>query len=192
LRPESTFELVVICTGNRARSPVAEGFLRMLLADLPVRVRSHGILELDGASVLPEALEAASPLGLDLSAHRASTLKGGDLSRSDLVLGFERSHVAAAVVEGGAPRERVFSLPELVELIEGAPQVSESDPITRARAIIADADARRVRGAPPAEVADPIGRDPAFFRATVERVRDLTIRVATGLFGPENVRSLSP
>ena len=27
---EKPFELVVVCTGNRVRSPVAEGFLRML------------------------------------------------------------------------------------------------------------------------------------------------------------------
>lgn len=189
MTPPPTFDLVVICTGNRARSPVAEGFLRSLVIDLPVQVRSLGVLDLEGSPALAEAVEAASSLGLDLSGHRARALKGEDLSQCDLVLGFESSHVVTAVIDGGAPRERVFSLPELVELIERGEPTDDADPIARARQTIAAAHARRVTGASPAEVADPIGRDPAFFRQTVEKVRDLSVRLAIGLFGRENVRS---
>jgi protein-tyrosine phosphatase len=191
-RSADLFELVLICTGNRARSPVAEGFLRHLLADLPVHVHSLGTLELEGAPALPEAVEAALSAGLDLSAHRSRALGGQDLRDADLVLGFEMSHIAAAVVDGGAPRERVFSLPELVELIEqtGAPR--EIDPIARARHVIAAANAHRVTGVPPAELADPLGKSARFHRDTVGRVRDLSVRLAVALFGRENVRALSP
>jgi protein-tyrosine phosphatase len=186
------FELVLICTGNRARSPIAEGYLRRLLADLPVHVHSLGTLELEGAPALPEALEAAARAGLDLSAHRSRALGGRDLSDADLVLGFELSHVAAAVMDGGAARERVFSLPELVELLEQARTPLETDPIERARNAIAAANALRVTGAPLAELADPIGQSASFHRDTVERVRDLSVRLAIGLFGRERVRPLSP
>ena len=188
---EDRFELVLICTGNRARSPVAEGFLRHLLADLPVRVRSLGTLELGGAPPLPEALEAASRVGLDLSAHRSQTLRGQELREADLVLGFELSHISAAVIDGGAPRERVFSLPELVELLEQGSPSLDTHPLARAREAIAAADARRVAGTPPAELTDPLGRSPKFHRDTVEQVRDLSERLAIGLFGRERVRPLS-
>ena len=191
MKPE-LFELVVVCTGNRARSPIAEGFLRRLLADLPVEVHSFGTLELTGAPALPEALEAAAAFDLDISAHRARTLSGEDLSQADLVLGFESSHLAAAVIDGGAPRERVFSLPELVELIEAAGAAQETDPIARARQTIATAHARRLVESPLAELADPLGQSSKVYRDTVERVRDLSVRLAVGLFGRERIRALTP
>ena len=45
-------------------------------------------------------------------------LEPGSLRDSDAVVGFEPVHVAAAVLEGGAPTERAFLLRELVELLE--------------------------------------------------------------------------
>jgi low molecular weight protein-tyrosine phosphatase len=186
------FEVILICTGNRARSPVAEGFLRHLVADLPVQVHSLGTLELAGEPALPEAVEAASAHGLDLSSHRARTLRGQDLGHADLVLGFERHHVAAAVIDGGALPEHAFTLPELVELLEQARSADSLDPVEGARKKIADAHARRA-GMPPtalAELADPLGQSRKVFRDTVEQVRDLSVRLAVGLFGRERTRQL--
>lgn len=182
---EQPFELVLLCTGNRARSPIAEAFFRDLLVGLPVRVRSLGTLEQVGAPPLREARKAASRVGLDISAHRSRALAGEDLSQADLVLGFERSHLAAAVVDGGAATERVFTLPELVQLIDVAEPAGALDPIERARETIAHAHAQRggELSRAPAELADPIGRNTAFHRDTVEQLRELSARVAAGLFG---------
>lgn len=189
-RSRDEFELVLLCTGNRARSPIAEGFLRDLLADLPVRVRSLGTLELGAAPALPEAIEAAAVLGLDISEHRARPLAGEDLSGADLVVGFEQRHVAAAVVDGGARRDRVFSLPELVELLDESPSQRFGDPVEQARRAIADAHAQRSGHSVSsrAELADPLGQDRSFYRNTVERVRELSTRLAVGLFGEDAVR----
>ena len=189
-RRNSRFELVLLCTGNRARSPIAEAFLRDLLADLPVRVRSLGTLEVGSAPALPEAIEAAAARGLDISAHRARALAGEDLSGADLVVGFEQRHVVAAVVDGGARRDRVFSLPELVELLELGPAQRLGEPVERATQAIADAHARRSGQAASgrAELADPLGQDRRFYRDTVERVRELSTRLALGLFGEDAVR----
>jgi hypothetical protein len=107
------------------------------------------------------------------------------LSQADLVLGFERSHLAAAVIDGGAATGRVFTLPELVQLIDVAEPAAALDPIERARETIARAHAQRggELSRAPAELADPIGRDTAFHRDTVEQLRELSARVAAGLFG---------
>jgi protein-tyrosine phosphatase len=192
-RPSGRFELVLLCTGNRARSPIAEAFLRHLLADLPVRVRSLGTLEVGAAPALPEAIEAAAARGLDISAHRARALGGEDLSGADLVVGFEQRHVVAAVVDGGARRERVFSLPELVELLEQGPTQRVGEPVERATQAIADAHARRSGhvAAGDAELADPLGQDRRFYRDMVERVCELSTRLALGLFGEDAIRPLS-
>jgi protein-tyrosine phosphatase len=191
LRPQERFELVLICTGNRARSPVAEGFLRHLLADLPVHVHSLGTLDVAGAPALGEAVKAASHHGLDISAHRARTLRGEDLRKVDLVLGFEQHHVDAAVTDGGARPERVFTLSELVELIEEHGAASQQNPIDLARQQIADAHARRLGkdSATPIELADPLGQSGKVFRDTVGQVRDLSVQLAVGLFGEGAVRS---
>ena len=187
------FELVLICTGNRVRSPIAEAFLRHLLADLPVELRSLGTLELGEAPPLPEALEAAAFLGFDISGHRARAIHGHDLSGADLVIGFEQRHAAAAVVEGGALRERTFLLTELVELLADSRPEPFGEPVERARQAVAKAHARRTQfgAATAVELADPLGQDRSFYRNTVERVRDLSTRLAIGLFGEDAVRPLA-
>jgi protein-tyrosine-phosphatase len=155
-----------------------------------VHVHSLGTLELPGALALREAVEAASRHGLDISGHRARPLRGQDLGQADLVLGFEQNHVDAAVIDGGAHPERVFTLPQLVELIEGRDADLESDPLERARRQVADAHSSRggTASATPLELVDPIGQSRKVFRNTVEQVRDLSVRLAVGLFGEEAIR----
>ena len=151
---------------------------------LPVQVRSRGTLDIGSMPAFPEAVEEAARLGFDLSSHRTRTLAGEDLSQTDLVLGFERIHVAAAVIEAGADRKRTFTLPELVGLLATIAPPPRLDPIERARAALQAAhDAR-----PPAhevmpELADPIGRPRREQRETARRVRDLVDELSSGLFG---------
>lgn len=179
------FDVVVICSGNRFRSPIAASILRGATDGLPVRVRSFGTLDLAPSPVLPEALELAPSLGLDLTSHRSRPLAGEDLSSADLVIGFERMHVSLAVVNAGASRERTFLLTELVDRLEGVTLPEKLGAVERARAAVREADeARSADTRPiPEEIADPIGGRPAAFRATADRVSSLTHRLARLLFG---------
>jgi len=125
--------------------------------ELPVKIASLGTLDLGSRPALPEAVETARELGLDLSEHRARGLAHVDLSPADLVLGFEERHVRASVVESAAPRGVSFTLPELVELLRRIPGPPlPSDPIERARVRIRQANAARGRGPAP-ELGDPLG-----------------------------------
>jgi len=190
-RGERPFELVVVCTGNRVRSPVAEGFLRILTAGLPVRLSSAGLLDLGPVPALPETLQTAAELGLDLRDHRAQCVVNADLSVADLVVGFEQRHVATAVVDAHADREKAFTIIELVEMLERVLPPAETDPAERARAAVGRAAAlRRGRREPPTEIRDPLGGSAAVYRSTIERVRDLAERLAVGLFGAESVNPL--
>ena len=112
------FDIVFICTGNRFRSVIGEGLMKRLTEGLPVQTTSAGTLDLGPVAALPEALELAPSLDLDLTEHRARCVRNVDLSEADLVLGFEYQHLAAAVTEGAARRERTFTVPELVLLLE--------------------------------------------------------------------------
>jgi protein-tyrosine phosphatase len=186
------FELVVVCTGNRVRSPAAEGFLKILLAGLPVRVSSAGVLDLGAVEALPEAIETAAALGLDLTLHRASCVVGRDLSGADLVIGFEQRHVATAVVDAKSPRESTFTLAELVDLLERVLPATSAEPAERAREAVARADALRQgrHPSPPAEIPDPLGGSMAVYRSTIGQVRDLCERLAVCLFGADAIAPL--
>jgi protein-tyrosine phosphatase len=181
---DTAFQLVVLCTGNRFRSPLAEVLLRELTEGLPVTVSSGGTLSLGPVPALPEALDAATAMGLDLSSHRCRHFSEAELDRADLVLGFERSHVAAAVVDGAAHPERTFTLPELVELLRQV-EPRAHDPIERAREAIALAEKAR-SGRPRlldlSELGDPYGRSQRIYRETAERVVTLCEELAARLF----------
>ena len=180
------FRIVLICTGNRFRSPLAEGEIRSLAGAAPVHVSSLGLVELGPVPPLIEALAEAERFDLDISGHRARALHGQDLSSADLVLGFERIHLASAVVDANAARERTFTLPELVELLDHVDPRGRGDVVERARSVVELAgEMRRARGVEPLlpEIADPWGGTPEVYRETAERVIELTRRLGERLLG---------
>ena len=177
------FGVVVICSGNRFRSPLAEAVLRRAAEGFQVRVRSFGTMDLPSGRVLPEALELAPGYGLDLTFHRSQPLAGQDLSEADLVIGFEQSHVSRAVVDSGARRERTFLITELVAALDETAQPAEDGVVERARAVVRQADEeRKAAHRIPQEIADPIGGPEAGYRRTADEVYRLTTRVAERLF----------
>jgi protein-tyrosine phosphatase len=177
------FDVVVICSGNRFRSPIAEAVLRREADGLPVRVRSFGTMDLPSGHALSEALELAPGYGLDLMSHRSRPLAGTDLSDADLVIGFEQIHVATAVVGAKAQRERTFLITELVAGLDEATPPQADGIVERARALVRKADeARKAAPRIPQEIADPIGGPAAGYRNTADKVYRLTTRVAERLF----------
>jgi protein-tyrosine phosphatase len=179
---EDSFDVVFICTGNRFRSAIAEGLMRRLTEGIAVRTSSAGTLDLGPVGALPEALDLAPSLDLDLTEHRARCVGNVDLSEADLVLGFEYHHLAAAVTQGGARLERTFTVPELVTLLEQGAATDGGDPVPSARRAVQRAYRARSGGRRP-ELADPIGRSPEVFHSTAVEVRALTERLAELLFG---------
>jgi protein-tyrosine phosphatase len=173
-----------VCTGNRARSPLAEALFRSRTAGLPVEVDSWGLLELGAVPPLPEAAAVATALGVDLAGHRARRLEPGSLRDADLVVGFEPAHVQAAVTEGGADETRVFTLLELPQLLDEAPVPPGLPPVERARCVVEEMNRRRAAAPGVAAVLqDPFGAPLQVF-AEVGRVIDaMTGLLAARLFG---------
>jgi protein-tyrosine-phosphatase len=179
---EREFRVAFVCTGNRFRSPLAAALLEEETRGLPVRIASLGTLDLGGRPALPEAVEIASELGLDLSEHRARGLARVDLSRADLVLGFEARHIKSSVVESGAPRSVSFTLPELVGLLGRIPGPPlPSDPVERARVRVRQAHALR-GGAEAEELGDPLGLTVRDQRRIAGELVRLTETLAERLF----------
>lgn len=176
------FHVVFVCTGNRVRSPIAEAFLRSKTGGEAVLVESYGTLELGPEPATPEAIGAASTLGLDIRGHRARSLQGVRLDDADLVVGFEPIHVATAVVEAAASKERAFTIRELTALLEDlGSAASRSRP--GPEAAIALAHARRPTGHQSSlSVADPYGKSRRVYEKVASTIDALTSTLATRLF----------
>ena len=137
-------------------------------------------------SALPEAVAIAGELGLDIYGHRARSVTKIDLERFHLVLGFERKHVMSSVVDAEALIEHTFTLPELVELLEGLPTGPEpADPIERALLRIRRAHEARApdyRARPFPEVDDPLGMTMPAQRKTAHELEALVSELVQLLF----------
>jgi protein-tyrosine-phosphatase len=179
------FQVYFVCTGNRCRSPFAEAVFGSLTANLPVDVGSAGTLESRPAHVPAEMRRVGRSYGLDLSRHRSTPLTGVDLSRADLVLGFERGHVESAMAEAAAPFENTFTLPEMIRLLGHIAVPGELDPVLRGRAMVAEAN--QMRGGRPRlfkwqEMADPFGGSRREFERMAAAVASLCEMLVAGLF----------
>ena len=84
--------ILLLCTGNLCRSPMAEGLMRTLLP-------SHGLFSaglgaLDGAPADPLAVALMREAGIDIAAHRSRRLGGWMLAEADLVYTMEAAQAA--------------------------------------------------------------------------------------------------
>jgi protein-tyrosine phosphatase len=95
----AVFEILVVCTGNICRSPMAEGLLHHRLPSAlrgRVAVGSAGTSALHGQQAEPYAVQTMARHGIDIRAHRARQLTNDLAQRAALILAMERTHVAAA------------------------------------------------------------------------------------------------
>jgi len=87
-----TRHILVLCSGNVCRSPLAAALLARDLSDKTVG--SAGLAAPVGAPADPMTIEFAAGHGLDLSAHRARHVTFAMCRAADLILVMEQGHKA--------------------------------------------------------------------------------------------------
>jgi len=109
--------VLIVCTANQCRSPLAAALLRRALEDTDVVVLDAGTGEA-GYPVTEGTLTAAARLELDLADHRSTTVDASLVEQADLILTMEREHVRTIVLEHPQAWAKTFTLKELVRRSE--------------------------------------------------------------------------
>jgi len=145
------YTILLVCTGNTCRSPMAQALLREILArrGVEARVLSAGIAASAGGSASPEAVQVMQEHGLDLSGHSTTPLTVALIDEADVILTMSERHKEAVRAMKPQAIEKTFCLTEFV---------GETG-----------------------DVEDPFGRDVEAYRKTAELLRALLEKAADRL-----------
>jgi protein-tyrosine phosphatase len=186
--PTESVRILVVCTGNICRSPMAAAMLAHRLAerDVDAQVGSAGLV-LDGAPASEHGVDLLRGRGLDLSSHRARRMTAEMVRGADLVLGMAREHVREAVVLVPEAFPRTFALKELVRRgAEKGPR-SPGEPLGAWLDRVHDGrtTAGLLGGSGDDDVADPYGRARSVYARTAEELEELLDRLVHLAWGAE-------
>lgn len=109
--------ILLICTANQCRSPMAEALLkRDLFEKYPKtawEVESAGTWAEPGHPATPFGVKAMAEFGLDTSNHKSRVVTSELVSRFQLILTMENGHKEAIQIEFPDLAERVFLLSKM-------------------------------------------------------------------------------
>jgi protein-tyrosine phosphatase len=175
-------DVLLLCTGNICRSPMAEGLLARRLDDAGVKAHVHsaGLLD-DGRPASAHGVEQLRAHGVDLTGHRSRRMGAALVAEADLVLGMASEHVREAVVLTPSAWPRTFTLKELVRRgsATGPRRGGEELAEWLARAHVGRSTRALAGARPEDDVADPIGGTPADYARTAAELDDLLERLVT-------------
>ncbi|HTU27183.1 MAG TPA: L-threonylcarbamoyladenylate synthase [Pirellulales bacterium] len=125
LRRLASMMILLVCTGNTCRSPMAEVLCRQMLADRkgckPAELADHGVVIMSagisammGGRPTPEAVEVMQRQGICLSEHESQPLTAQLVRHADMIWTMTRSHRQAIVSQwpDAAARTHVLSRDE--------------------------------------------------------------------------------
>ena len=174
-------DVLLLCTANQCRSPMAEVLLRHHLAAVAVAatVSSAGLYE-GGVPATAHGRAAMASRGLDLEAHRSRQIDPEMVAAADLIIGMTREHVREVAVLDPSALAKAFTLKELVGRAEvmGPRSVDElvAPWIARLAGGRRCADLLGVGHDDAIDVEDPVGRGSTDYEITANLLDDLLAR----------------
>jgi protein-tyrosine-phosphatase len=109
--------ILIVCTANICRSPVAAALLRRRLRQRGLTdwsVQSAGTWALEERGASRHSIDIMGRYGLDITDHRARMVAESHLRESDLVLTMEIGHAEALRAEFPEQAYKVYLLTEMI------------------------------------------------------------------------------
>ncbi len=178
-------KILVVCTANVCRSPMAAHFLTAAAADagLEVEVASSGFL-LGDQTASDEVLAVMGERGVDLSSHRSRLTTPAMVAEADVVLTMERRHARDLVLMAPGHSRRIHTVGGAVDLLEAADTTGKG-PAEKLTSIGEGRSTAALLGVGEDEVADPYGRGRKENRSAASHLESLSARLINALIADQ-------
>lgn len=88
--------ILIICTGNTCRSPMAEGILNNIIKNKKIqdkyKIKSAGIFAFDNEDANQNAVIAMKSMNIDISNHKAKKISLEELKSADIIYVMTSEH----------------------------------------------------------------------------------------------------
>lgn len=192
------FSILVVCTGNVCRSPLAAQLLEAQLGSsgIPVRVSSAGTRALVGQPMTPEAAALSLDYGGNPRLHRAQQLSRQLVENADLILTATRDHRGEVVSLSPAASRHTFTLAQFARIVGSSGALSHNAPAPAdakpgfprdtLRSFVSAAAASRGISPPPVraiddDIEDPYRRSEKVYRRAGRAIDEAVATIVGGM-----------
>ncbi len=178
---DGIFPVLLVCTGNICRSPLAEQALRARVAEGPVQFSSAGTQANLGVPMTSEAAAMSRSLGGEPDSHLSRRLTRDIVAGSGLILTAAREHRARVVELFPRAAAYTFTLRQFARLVA----LGELEPFSEGKELVAQIGARRGYAPPAApdaeDIPDPYRRSLAVYQTSAALTAEAVTTIAPAL-----------